>query len=500
MKTLIVIFSLLIVGIRGASQFIQEQNALPVQIAGRIEQGTPKDTFQIILWKEYIYHLVGAEIFNLPLDDSGRFTITLPAIRHITRIVFQKAGTEFANLGNFPVAPGDNISIRVFKQEDDYQVLFSGKGALKYTLHASYLLEKERFSEERKNLKEGNHPEVGLQQIIAFSNASKKRLLDQLNSNKMLLGKEAYVFLSAEYAAYFDFITQRETMDRYIKCKDDNCRLSFQSQLQNYSKRVKDNGDSIRSFSWDYVLSLINGEQTRLSMLKGGSGYGFAELFSALVNNYGGLLREKLLMTLMSDPSMKAEANDNRQETFDSCLQQAYTLTRTPFIKNEIGQLIGVFSKGKPAFPFQFEDEKGRLVKLEDFKGKVVLLHMWFTSCSGCIQFTQKMKESVLPALKSYPNLTVISICTDEDKQQWLKSLARGIYTGKEDINLYTGGLSFYDIAMVKHYQIQGMPFILLIDEAGRISAQFSNRQAEKDIIATIKTTLEQSAKNLAGN
>ncbi len=125
---------------------------------------------------------------------------------------------------------------------------------------------------------------------------------------------------------------------------------------------------------------------------------------------------------------------------------------------------------------------------------------MWFTSCSGCIQFTQKMKESVLPALKSYPNLTVISICTDEDKQQWLKSLARGIYTGKEDINLYTGGLSFYDIAMVKHYQIQGMPFILLIDEAGRISAQFSNRQAEKDIIATIKTTLEQSAKNLAGN
>lgn len=489
----------MIVGLGARSQSVQTHNALPVQITGHIEHGNPKDTFQVILWKEYIYHLAGADIINVPVDDSGQFKIKLPAIEHITRVVFQKAGTGFTNFGNFPAAPGDSINILVSKQDDGYQILFSGKGALKYTLHAAYLEEKERFGEDHKNIKDNNHPENELRQMVALSNAAKKRLQDQLNGNKMLLGQEAYLFLSAEYGAYFDFITQREFMDRYPKCYDDNCRLFCQSQFEKYSDNRKDKEDSICSFSWDYLISLINGEQTRLSIKKGKAGYGFQELFVVLKSKYKGLLREKLLMTVLSDPSMKAAANDNRQETFDSCLQQAYTLVRTPFIKNEIGQLIEVFSKGKPAFPFRFEDENGRLVKLEDFRGKVVLLHMWFTSCSGCIQFTQKMRSTVLPSLKTYPNLTVISICTDENKEQWLKSLARGIYTGKEDINLYTGGLSFYEVPMVKHYQIQGMPFILLIDESGKVSAQFSNRQSEKDIIATIKSTLDQSAKNLVG-
>ncbi|HEU4403108.1 MAG TPA: TlpA disulfide reductase family protein [Candidatus Polarisedimenticolia bacterium] len=39
---------------------------------------------------------------------------------------------------------------------------------------------------------------------------------------------------------------------------------------------------------------------------------------------------------------------------------------------------------GKPAPPFTLKDLKGRTVRLADYRGKVVLLNFWFSTCGPC--------------------------------------------------------------------------------------------------------------------
>ena len=45
----------------------------------------------------------------------------------------------------------------------------------------------------------------------------------------------------------------------------------------------------------------------------------------------------------------------------------------------------GIINIGQKAPDFSIKDESGKLVKLSDFRGKVVFLHFWGTWCTSCL-------------------------------------------------------------------------------------------------------------------
>lgn len=115
----------------------------------------------------------------------------------------------------------------------------------------------------------------------------------------------------------------------------------------------------------------------------------------------------------------------------------------------------------KAAPDFALPNASGRAVRLEDFRGEVVVLNFWATWCHGCKQelpwFRQFEKEY------GSRGLTVIGASTDKDG--WTSVTP---YLKKKPLNY---PVVIADDALTSAYSLGAMPMTVLIDRQGRVAA-----------------------------
>jgi thiol-disulfide isomerase/thioredoxin len=114
----------------------------------------------------------------------------------------------------------------------------------------------------------------------------------------------------------------------------------------------------------------------------------------------------------------------------------------------------------KMAPNFALKDSSGARVRLADYRGKVVLLDVWATWCTGCkveipwyIEFENK-----------YKNLGLVSIGVAMDVEGW--QVVRP-YLDQHPINYR---IVVADADFSRRYNVTSMPVTLLIDRHGRIA------------------------------
>jgi thiol-disulfide isomerase/thioredoxin len=125
----------------------------------------------------------------------------------------------------------------------------------------------------------------------------------------------------------------------------------------------------------------------------------------------------------------------------------------------------------KPAASFVLTDANGKSIRLNDYKGKVVLLDFWATWCTGCkeeipwfIEFVQKYKSK---------GLVAIGVALDDDGWKSVRP-----YLAQHLIP-YT--ISVADLPFAGRYGVTAaMPDTVLIDRRGRI-ADFHEGKVDKD-------------------
>lgn len=120
------------------------------------------------------------------------------------------------------------------------------------------------------------------------------------------------------------------------------------------------------------------------------------------------------------------------------------------------------------AFPFELKDTLGRIVKLDDFKGKVLFMDFWFTGCKGCVQVAKGLHDVVLPAFRGDTSVVFIAVSLDVNFLQWKRSIRSGIYTSEGELNAFTMGMGG-DHPLLRHYGYKGAPHTLLIDKHGGV-------------------------------
>ncbi len=141
---------------------------------------------------------------------------------------------------------------------------------------------------------------------------------------------------------------------------------------------------------------------------------------------------------------------------------------------------------GSPAPDFEISTFDGKKIHLSDYKGKVVLLHFWGTTCGPCIAEFPRLQEELKDWKKADPDFVAIGVALDDSLEDLNKFLK------KYDLNWIntTDGRGWGGQA-AKRYYINGIPSDVVIDRDGNVAGYF--RQIVDGLIGSKKSPKSKS-------
>jgi peroxiredoxin len=151
-------------------------------------------------------------------------------------------------------------------------------------------------------------------------------------------------------------------------------------------------------------------------------------------------------------------------------------------------------SDRKTAPDFVLKDGDGRVVRLSSYRGRVVMLDFWATTCGGCIEEIPGFIE----VAKKYEQQGLTTIGVSEDiiyenlsgpDEAWgrVKPFVRDHRVG------YLVVMADDDVT--RRYDIKALPLTYLIDADGRIAAVYAGVVDRSNLEANINALLAERAK-----
>ena len=139
----------------------------------------------------------------------------------------------------------------------------------------------------------------------------------------------------------------------------------------------------------------------------------------------------------------------------------------------------GVQVAGGDWIDFSYPDRNGKMHKLSDNLGKVVLIDVWATWCKPCLAEQPSLEE--LEKSFEGKNVVFISLSIDTDKAKWKDMIESKKLSG---LHLYSNNQG----AFLKDYEIESVPRFILFDKNGKTVSFDAARPSDpklKDLITS---------------
>ena len=146
---------------------------------------------------------------------------------------------------------------------------------------------------------------------------------------------------------------------------------------------------------------------------------------------------------------------------------------------------------------FTLTDVQGKLIPLNKFRGKVVVLDFWFTGCTYCREI-KPFFEKVEKTFKYNNGVMFISISIDRNMETWLNK-GIGNFSSSTALQLYTSGLGG-DHPLIQYLNFNGYPALYVINQQGVIVSKRSENSQNLNTQEGIKMFTELINKTLSPN